>query len=378
MGENSSICVVDSNRKVHGFDNLFVCDASVFPTSLGVNPQITVMSLATMTADHINKMWTSDFASIKTTNQLGETCSISQPMYCSSESLDTMFNEATNKMPIETLINADDTTTPEKRWHFDKESLMIYNNKYWKGFFPTDQNMSLIRQFGGFWKSFSKDGNTIKGVTHPYEAGIFANNLPQMQHYPAYNDVIYLKYTGVEFALFYDLLKIIDNDTILGKAFFGMPPFGNQILVFSMSRKYPVDFMTVEDHENIYRDSATAPKAGQIIGRWNGKLVSDDALTPVTQVFTYTEDNIGKLQMDYEFGGLLRGISKVELRPEGMDMYDFTNWHDEVKYVSDKFMVGKWCSPWTQISLESHISFLSVEKGDIGSRLSLRYTLTRT
>ncbi len=38
--------VVDDEFRVHGFANLHVCDASVFPTSLTVNPQLTVMSLA--------------------------------------------------------------------------------------------------------------------------------------------------------------------------------------------------------------------------------------------------------------------------------------------------------------------------------------------
>jgi choline dehydrogenase-like flavoprotein len=38
--------VIDPEFKVYGYDNLFVCDASVFPSSIGVNPQITVMSLA--------------------------------------------------------------------------------------------------------------------------------------------------------------------------------------------------------------------------------------------------------------------------------------------------------------------------------------------
>ncbi|MFN0016173.1 MAG: GMC family oxidoreductase N-terminal domain-containing protein [Saprospiraceae bacterium] len=38
--------VVDPEFKVHGYDNLYVCDASVFPSSLGVNPQLTVMALA--------------------------------------------------------------------------------------------------------------------------------------------------------------------------------------------------------------------------------------------------------------------------------------------------------------------------------------------
>jgi len=38
--------VVGPDFRVHGFDNLYVCDASVIPSSLTVNPQLTVMSLA--------------------------------------------------------------------------------------------------------------------------------------------------------------------------------------------------------------------------------------------------------------------------------------------------------------------------------------------
>ena len=38
--------VVDSDFRVHGYRNLYVVDASVFPTSIGVNPQLTVMALA--------------------------------------------------------------------------------------------------------------------------------------------------------------------------------------------------------------------------------------------------------------------------------------------------------------------------------------------
>jgi choline dehydrogenase-like flavoprotein len=45
--------VVDDEFRVHGYDNLHVCDASVFPTSLTVNPQLTVMALAHYAAKRI-------------------------------------------------------------------------------------------------------------------------------------------------------------------------------------------------------------------------------------------------------------------------------------------------------------------------------------
>ncbi len=38
--------VVDERFGVHGIENVYVCDASVFPSSITVNPQLTVMALA--------------------------------------------------------------------------------------------------------------------------------------------------------------------------------------------------------------------------------------------------------------------------------------------------------------------------------------------
>ncbi len=45
--------VVDPHFRVHGYENLYVCDASVFPSSITVNPQLTVMALAHYAAEHI-------------------------------------------------------------------------------------------------------------------------------------------------------------------------------------------------------------------------------------------------------------------------------------------------------------------------------------
>jgi choline dehydrogenase-like flavoprotein len=46
MSNNSKRGVVNPEFRVYGYDNLFACDASVFPSSIGVNPQLTIMALA--------------------------------------------------------------------------------------------------------------------------------------------------------------------------------------------------------------------------------------------------------------------------------------------------------------------------------------------
>lgn len=45
--------VVDMDFRVRDCENLYVCDASIFPRGIRVNPQWTIMALASMAADHI-------------------------------------------------------------------------------------------------------------------------------------------------------------------------------------------------------------------------------------------------------------------------------------------------------------------------------------
>ena len=44
--EDPELGVVDNSFAVHGFDNLFVCDASVFPSGVGVNPIETILAVS--------------------------------------------------------------------------------------------------------------------------------------------------------------------------------------------------------------------------------------------------------------------------------------------------------------------------------------------
>ena len=46
MSDRPEIGVVDSGFRVHETRNVYVCDASVFPTSIRINPQESVMAFA--------------------------------------------------------------------------------------------------------------------------------------------------------------------------------------------------------------------------------------------------------------------------------------------------------------------------------------------
>lgn len=53
MGSDPRVCVVRPDFRHHQVDGLYLADSSVFPTNTGVNPQISIMSLATLCARRV-------------------------------------------------------------------------------------------------------------------------------------------------------------------------------------------------------------------------------------------------------------------------------------------------------------------------------------
>jgi choline dehydrogenase-like flavoprotein len=56
MGEDPSRSVVDSRGRHHQLENLWITDGSIFPTSLGVNPQLSIYAHAHLFATEIAKV----------------------------------------------------------------------------------------------------------------------------------------------------------------------------------------------------------------------------------------------------------------------------------------------------------------------------------
>ena len=55
MGKDPRSSVIDSNHETHDVHNLFICDGSAMPGSLGVNPQLTIMAMSLRAADAVDR-----------------------------------------------------------------------------------------------------------------------------------------------------------------------------------------------------------------------------------------------------------------------------------------------------------------------------------
>ncbi|HFD40393.1 MAG TPA: GMC family oxidoreductase [Anaerolineae bacterium] len=53
FGDDPERAVLDRDNRAHGLDNLYVVDASFFPTSAGINPALTIAANALRVADHL-------------------------------------------------------------------------------------------------------------------------------------------------------------------------------------------------------------------------------------------------------------------------------------------------------------------------------------
>lgn len=386
IGTSEADSVVDSDCKVHGFKNLFVCDASVFPTSVGVNPQITVMTVASIVASRIIKDWENKYANISLTDNLGLTCAITQPMYCLRTNLSELFDSINTQLDSKMLVNsANDKADEATNWKFDPQTLMISNNSHWKGIYPRDTDdirNTLTLYFGGFWKRFSANSGPsstakeITGITHPFEVPVFARNKATDIELDGFGRVVLLEYLDPPYNLFYDVLKIVDENTILGKAFFGKPTRDREMLTFSMSRKYPFEFMTEEDHEVLY-SKMKKPTLQSMVGIWEGRLVSDSTWSDPVFRFKYYFDS-GKheersttissptLKNDYLFGNIIAGTAIVSEKEDHVEMQDETGgiFHDEIRQINDDILIGKYYSQQNFLFrwLPQGLSFLHIDK----------------
>lgn len=415
IGSNADECVVDSACKVYGFRNLYICDASVFPTALGVNPQLTVMALATITANKIVKNWqqiqdnvsknkrrakrntetakegaasisdtlstdirnsttttasgfpsemtrksmiTVDTTTISEESPFGMTCHISQPRFCTAGAIGDLYAVTPhNSNLFQKLENSiEETIVIGRNWKLDPKTLKIYNNLYWKPFYGRENNALTLalRYFGGFYKRFWKiDDKTMKEITHPFEPLLIdPRGIATEKEVPGYGKVIHLEYQDPPYSSAYDLLKMVDENTIIGKTFLGSFGRAVELFNFSLSRVYDVDFMTEDDLLTLFLNDKLShkPKEEELAGVWEGMLVSDSAIAPRSQLFYFNYED-GEIDMRYSFVSMLKGKSDGSITDSLFRLDDQTSLYDELRIVAPNLAVGRWVTEWSDEEL---------------------------
>ena len=255
-------------------------------------------------------------------------------MYCPSRMLDVYFEAPA--LGIRKLVNAGGER------EVDIQNKTIFNDQCWKGIYPPDSRVPAWVFQNGFNKKFWMESGEVRGVTSTFDDSVKApNKLSDIDPGDPSKGAL-LEYTEAKYELFYDVLKLTSDDVVVGKAFTGVYPDGVLLLNFTMARKYSFDFMSAEDHRELFEKYGKAPDLGKIVGEWEGRMVSNASLTPPLFRFWYTLDGAGKLSCRWNFMNIMKGDSQLEMTKRQLDMFDFTNFHDEIRMIADDAMVGRY------------------------------------
>lgn len=243
---------------------------------------------------------------------------------------------------METIVNSG-------KQSYDTTVGLIRNDSTWKGFFARGHLLNRISTtfLMGFKKTFSKIPGGVTGVTSDSDNRINVRNTLQEISLQKRTGTlepgryILLKYPDPPWNVYYDILKVVSEDLIIGRVYLGEYPNGIRQFTFAMSRAYGVESMSVLDHQALYQSGA-APTKEQLAGLWEMRAVANAANTGVVAYLKFDLKPDGRLEARYRFMGLLEGLVEPVFAPGHFQLNDFTTFHDEIRVIANDLMVGKY------------------------------------
>jgi hypothetical protein len=178
------------------------------------------------------------------------------------------------------------------------------------------------------------------------------------------------------------VFKVITDDLLIGRVYLGAYPHGRRLFTFAMTRVYGLDDMTVSDHQTLYQRSP-APTKEQLAGLWEMRAVANAAATGIVAYLKFDVKPDGRVEARYRFLGLLEGMVEPVFAPDHFQLNDFTPFHDEIRYVGDDLLVGKYTTGSPPALMElfgpNSLGLFHLETGSGGSpQFSFYYTLRRS
>ncbi len=359
-------------------DGLFVADGALVPSSIGVNPFLTISALA----EHI--------AERKVRQLSGEAYPAPPPVVAvpavnpldvagtEEEELERLFRDRPTGS-IESIVNSG-------RRDVDVPNGLIRNDSRWKGFFPRGHVLNAMSAalFTGFQKQFSKDaGGRYIGVTSDSDGRIRANNtieeveITEKDGSTEPGCYLLLRYTDPPWQGFYDLLRIVHPDVIVGRVYLGAFPHGVRLFTFAMTRAYRLDQMAVDDHRDLFAH-ATAPSPDDLSGAWRMDVLSNANQLRELAHLEFRPMPDGRLESRYQLAGLLEGLLTPRFLKDHFELHDFTPFHDEIRKLGDGTLVGKYVAQLPDgLSTIAPAGSLGLFHVEGAGRFGFYYVLTR-
>lgn len=347
MGEDYLHGAVDQFGRVFSGDGsvhegLFVADGSIIPSALGVNPFLTISALTERIAERkIREMNGDPYPKPPISVSMSAIDPLDVIDRAESE-LEKIFRRCVT-LPIEKILNQAGPPQPDLATH------TIRNNAYWKGFFPKGHILNTMSSaiFTGFKKEFHKRGNQYVGLTSDTDDRIKAHNsleeitMDRQTGTLEPGKYILLRYLDPQWAAFYDILKVINEDLIVGRVYLGAYPNGIRVFTFSMTRKYSFAHMTVVDHNMLFA-AGSPPSKEDLDGVWQMDVVSNNNTLSSAAYLAFELKPDGRLESRYQLMGLIEGLVMPSFTQDHFQLNDFTPFHDEIRKVDNNLMIGKY------------------------------------
>lgn len=348
MGDDHLQGAVDVYGRVFASDGsthtgLYVTDGSVIPSALGVNPFMTISALTERFVERkIQQLGGNAYPERAVAVSMAGLDPLDVSGYNEGE-LEALFRRCPTQ-PIDSLLNQGG---PPK---IDTAKQIIRNDTHWKGFFPAGHVLNAMSSviFTGFTKEFRKTDGHYTGITSDTDGRIRArNSLEQIE--VAHNAkgtlepgrYILLRYLDPPWQGFYDIFKIINDDLLIGRVYLGDYPNGSRVFTFPMTRRYGFDQMTVADHAALYAAGAN-PTPADLDGVWRMDTISNANHASGIAYLSFSKKPDGRFEARYQLMGLMEGLVVPSFLKDHFQLTDFTPFHDEIRKVSDDFLVGKY------------------------------------
>jgi hypothetical protein len=381
LGEDSSQGAVDEFGRVFSGDGdiqegLFVADGGILPTSIGVNPFLTISALAERIAERkIRELGGEAYPEPPTSVSIPAVDPF-EAVHLEEAELERLFQRRPS-LGLETIVNSG-----TREINLDEGT--VRNDVCWKGFFPKRHILNAMSSviFTGFKREFRKEGGKYFGETSDTDGRIRARNtLEEIQLDKRTGDLeagryILLRYLDPPWQGFYDLFKVINDDLLIGRVYLGEYPNGARLFTFPMTRRYRFNEMTVADHRQVY-ESGAVPTPEELDGAWRMDLISNANQASGFAYLKFDRKPDGRLECRYQMLGLLEGLVMPEFLSDHFRLTDFTGFRDEIRVLSSDFMIGRYVTDLPEVlpSLQPvrSLGLLHAE----GKQFGFYYMLTR-